>query len=220
MKIKRLLALTIVIIATIIINATMVFADPNSSKGYATFTEEDANNQVNEQVQENQNLVTEVKSSDNYLENLKVEGYTLTPDFDKQTLEYSIKEEITTNEIKIEAKSSNEKAQISGIGLVKIENNKNEYRVDVTAESGAVRTYIIKVNNKNTEKKEVISETSKEINNLEENKKEVINKTDTEDNSFSKNIIIYSVIIAGVILLLIILKKASNKKHKKYKRKH
>ena len=141
---NRLILYTIVIIIlTLLVNTSKVEAS------FADFTDEEADKQAQEQIkqQEKEHNITEVKSSDNYLINLQIDGYKLTPEFDKQTLEYTIDGDIKTNEININATPSNEKATINGAGIVKIEENKNEYRIDVTAENGSVRNYKITITN-------------------------------------------------------------------------
>ena len=185
---------------------TNVWADPNGNKGMFSFTDEEADKQAQEQIkeQEKELNVTEVKSSDNYLTSLQVEGYTLTPEFDKQTLEYTIKEDVTTNIINIKTKTSNEKATVSGNGEVKLEDNKNEYRIDVKAESGAIRTYIIKLN-----KGEIVKPTNEQVeektNNVLIQAKEVEkNKEQEQDNDVnnSSNLTIYIIIIIVLVLIV------------------
>ena len=207
--------ITIIIIATISIN--------NAFANYADMTDEDSNKQTQELVKEQENLhnITEVKSTDNYLNSLQVKGFTLSPEFDKQNLEYTIKEEVNTNELEIEAKASNEKAQISGIGKIKIENDKNEYRIDVTAESGTVRTYIIKF------KKDKSSNTIK--NEIEVDKNDIDptqigneqnNNTQENNNKPNSKVGIYIAVgsFALIFIIIIVYKLRSNKN--KSKRKH
>ena len=94
--------------------------------------------------QEKEHNVTQVKSSNNYLKNLSVNGYQIIPEFDKQTINYEIKEEIGEEYIKIEAETDDEKSFVSGIGEVQLNSGENNIRIDVTAENGSVRTYFIK----------------------------------------------------------------------------
>ncbi len=67
-------------------------------------------------------------------------------------------------------------------GNIKLEQDKNEYRIDVTAESGTVRTYIIKL--KNTEKTSNDLEIEEIENIVEEEKTE---SDDEEQNSLETN---------------------------------
>lgn len=119
---------------------------PKVLASFADFTDEEAEKQAQEQLkeQEKEHNVTQVKSSNNYLKNLFVNGYQITPEFDKQTINYEIKEEIGEEFIKIEAETDDEKSSVSGIGAVQLNSGENNIRIDVTAENGSVRTYFIK----------------------------------------------------------------------------
>ena len=119
---------------------------PKVLASFADFTDEEAEKQAQEQLkeQEKEHNVTQVKSSNNYLKNLSVNGYQITPEFDKQTINYEIKEEIGEEFIKIEAETDDEKSSVSGIGAVQLNSGENNIRIDVTAENGSVRTYFIK----------------------------------------------------------------------------
>ena len=211
---NKVLSSILIALIIIILNSTGTFA------GFADLTDEQADQKAQEQIKEQEeHKVTEVKSSDNYLSSLSVEGYTITPEFDKQILEYTIKEEYNSKELNIKATTSNEKATVNGNGIVKIEEGKNEYRVDVTAENGSVRTYIIKL--KATEEKkqeqdeiintEAIEKTSETIKTNSEQKINEENKT--------PNTMLYIVIgVAAVIIILVIIskKKSKNRKRRKH----
>lgn len=212
-KILSLLILTIIVILSYITNVFASFAD---------FTDEQADKQAQEQINEQQekHKETELKSSDNYLSSLQIEGYTLTPEFDKQTLEYTIKEEIKSNEINIKATPSNEKATISGNGTIKIEEGKKEYRIDVTAESGTVRTYIIKLeSSKLKESQEVNTQLEQNNTTKEVTIQKVEENTEKKSNNEEKssNIVIYviigAIIIIVGILVLNLLKNSKKSKH-------
>lgn len=214
---NRLILYTIVIIIlTLLVNTSKVEAS------FADFTDEEADKQAQEQIkqQEKEHNITEVKSSDNYLINLQIDGYKLTPEFDKQTLEYTIDGDIKTNEININATPSNEKATINGAGIVKIEENKNEYRIDVTAENGSVRTYIIKL--KETEKTD--HGKNNEVEQIEENVEQNNSKIENENTDKnlsneqnSSNVVLYMIIavlvITILVLVLVIIRKRKKSKH-------
>lgn len=115
--------------------------------GFADFDDETADRQANEDLKQ-QELEDEKnvgKSSNNYLSDLSVEGYKLTPVFDKQIINYSIEEEITENTIKINAVKDDERASVSGIGEINLQTGENNIRIDVKAENGVERAYFIKV---------------------------------------------------------------------------
>ena len=94
------------------------------------------------------NLITQQEleasySKDNYLKNLKVDGYDLSPEFNKETLEYSLELENDIREIKISATANDSKSDIDGVGKHKLSEGENKITISVTAENGNVRNYII-----------------------------------------------------------------------------
>ena len=83
-------------------------------------------------------------SINNYLSSLKVENHTLTPEFNKDTLEYSLNLPSDTESINIIADKEDKKANIIGAGEVKVSEGINTLEIIVTAENGNKKTYIIK----------------------------------------------------------------------------
>jgi len=77
------------------------------------------------------------------LSSLSVAGYNLTPDFDDDTLEYSLVVPDHVKQLTIEAKAVDEKATIEGIGEVELTEVLNSFEVVVTAENGNKRTYTV-----------------------------------------------------------------------------
>ena len=128
---------------------TKVFADPNSSKGFLSYNEENQKREVEElekaKEQKKNSTQVEVKSTNNYLKNLEVTGYKITPEFDKQTINYEITNEVDEDYIEINAQVDDEKATISEAGKVALNSGENNLKIEVTSESGTVRTYFIKV---------------------------------------------------------------------------
>ena len=141
-KIVKIIVISLIVI-TIILSST-VYA------GFADFDDETADKQAIEDLKEQEKKDKEAvgKSSNNYLKDLSVNGYKLTPKFDKQIINYKIKEEITDNEIEIEAIPADKRAKIIGIGKVKLQSGENEVKIEVEAENGVKRTYFIKANKK------------------------------------------------------------------------
>ena len=84
-------------------------------------------------------------SSDNYLKELGVEGYELSPKFDKDTLEYSLKVDESVEKIKINASANDSKASVSGAGEVAITAGENKIEVKVTAENGNEKVYKLNI---------------------------------------------------------------------------
>ena len=84
-------------------------------------------------------------SSDNTLESLEIEGSSISPEFNKDTLEYSAMLEAGTTKIKINANPSDNGSTVSGTGEIDVIEGDNNLEVTVTAEDGSTRTYKIKV---------------------------------------------------------------------------
>ena len=118
--------------------------------GFADFDDETADAQGRNDLleQQEQDAQNAGKSSNNYLKELSVKGYELTPTFDKQTVNYSIEEEIDENSLEINAVADDERATVSGTGNVSLQTGENNLRIEVEAENGVKRTYFIKCNKK------------------------------------------------------------------------
>lgn len=83
-------------------------------------------------------------SKNNYLSSLEIEGYELSPKFNKNTLEYTVSLPKETYNIKLNAKAEDSKSKISGLGDLTLVDGENKLEVKVTAENGNVKTYIVK----------------------------------------------------------------------------
>lgn len=87
------------------------------------------------------------KSGDtnNNLKSLSVVGYSLTPSFDEDILTYDsyIPKEATS--ITIDAKTSSDKATISGIGETKIDDDETDITITVTSEAGEEKKYVVTI---------------------------------------------------------------------------
>lgn len=202
-----------IFIISVIICIIILFANI-SLAGFADFDDEAAKKQTEELIKEqekNQNQEIE-KSNNNYLAELKVEGYKITPEFDKQIQDYKIEENIDKDSISINVKLDDDTATVSGNGLVELQNGENKIRIDITSQRGSVRTYFISLNcseGKKVEKEEK-EETVEDIKLQESNKLEETNKK--QDNSIWTIIIICIVII---VLVFIIFKNICKNKKKK-----
>lgn len=134
---KKIIVFIILISCTISYNC--VYA------GFADYTDKDARKATEQLIQEQKQNYNATKSSNNYLKNLKVDDYEITPQFDKQIINYEIKEEIAADEIQIQAETDDENAIISGNDKITLNSGENNITIDVTAENGTVRSYYIKV---------------------------------------------------------------------------
>ena len=213
MKSKKINVIKMLIISmimfTIISASTYVLADPNSSHGFADFDENTAAEQANKELQEQETTEQEDqnKSSNNYLLELKVKDLTLKPEFDKQTINYDLGS-TELDELEIEAIPEDSRATVNGAEKVKLESGENNIKIEVTAESGSVRTYHIKIN-KNGE----TAESSNEIQNEEvpnQNQENVI--TNEEPKTSNKNTITYIIIAILIIAIIIIVVKKPKKR--------
>lgn len=84
-----------------------------------------------------------VLSGDNNLSNLGIENYSLTPEFNKDTLEYNVELEPDTSEINISATASHGGATIEGARTREVTDGDNRLEIKVTAENGSSKIYVI-----------------------------------------------------------------------------
>lgn len=84
-------------------------------------------------------------SKDNYLKALSVEGYEISPAFNKETLEYSVVVPDNIEEIKINASVNDSRSTVSGVGTVSIIEGVSKQEITVRAQNGTVRTYILNI---------------------------------------------------------------------------
>ena len=195
-KIKVIISLLLIFTIYLGINYSIVYAS------FADFDDKTAEQQTQklEEKQKKELENIQNKSKNNYLDSLEVVGYKLEPEFDKQIQEYKINGEIKDSKITIKAKANDSKAKVSGIGEVKVSGNST--RIDVTAESGTVRTYIIKF----SEEKEKSTEenTQESISNIETENFETETVEPEKNNENKSNVQYGWYIIGGIIILLII----------------
>lgn len=82
------------------------------------------------------------------LKSLSVEGYEITPEFDKDTLKYSLEVENEVEKITIKAGRTDNSERVSGTGEKELTEGLNKFEIVVTAEKGNKKTYVIEVNRK------------------------------------------------------------------------
>lgn len=85
------------------------------------------------------------KSSNNYLKSLEVEGYEISPAFDKKTSEYTVSVPSTVNKINIKATKEDSYSSISGTGEKEVSEGVNTFDITVTSETGVSNIYSLKV---------------------------------------------------------------------------
>lgn len=200
-EIKNIVVILIMIVSLIFTN-----------KVYASFAEMDdatSDKQRNEQLQEQERQDKENfgKSSNNYLKGLSIKGLKLTPEFDKQTIDYTIEGELDADSIEISADLDDSRAKVSGTGTIKLKPGENNIRVDVTSENGIVRTYNIKVIRKG-------QETTTENTEVAENTVETT-ATPVQKSNNPKTLITIGIVIAVLIVLYLLANKSKGKRRKR-----
>lgn len=80
-------------------------------------------------------------SKDNNLKSLSVEGFEITPEFNKDTLEYNVVVPENTKEINIIATPNDGKSSITGAGLKEVTSGTNTFEIVVRAQNGGEKTY-------------------------------------------------------------------------------
>ena len=96
------------------------------------------------------NIITQAEleasySKNNNLASLGVEGFTLTPEFNANTLEYSVTVPEDTKNVNITGIVQDKKASINGVGVQQVNQGNNKFLVTVKAENGSEKTYTINV---------------------------------------------------------------------------
>lgn len=87
-------------------------------------------------------------SDDATLRSLSVEGYDITPEFDKQTYEYNLEVENDIEKVNVVANKNNANARVEGAGEIELKEGNNKVEVVVTAQKGNSLTYTININRK------------------------------------------------------------------------
>lgn len=173
----------------------------------ADFTDEDAEKETQKMIQEHKDNFDSNKSNNNYLKDLSVTEGTLSPNFDRQVIEYALKVDNNKSEIYITANAEDSEAKVNGTGKIDI-NNISEHRIEVIASSGTTRTYFIKIVKENEDNTVNKSEKKDELydKELEENIIMSSNaiKEDESDYAIQKNGELKKYLIIALILLILL----------------
>lgn len=86
---------------------------------------------------------SEIGNNNNFLESLSVSGCSVTPSFNRYTMEYAANVAGSVTEVTVTAVPSSSEAVLSGVGTVKLKAGENLIPITVTATSGEVRTYTL-----------------------------------------------------------------------------
>lgn len=84
-------------------------------------------------------------SKNNNLSSLSIDGYQLSPAFNKNTLEYNVEVPNNVTKVKINATKEDGKASIQGAGEHNVSEGKNKIEIKVIAQNGSVKTYVVNV---------------------------------------------------------------------------
>ncbi len=85
-------------------------------------------------------------SKDNYLKGLTVEGYEISPAFDKEISEYTVEVPEGTKEINIGASVNDSRSSVEGSGTLAVTPGINNFDITVRAQNGSERVYKLIVN--------------------------------------------------------------------------
>ena len=88
-------------------------------------------------------------SPNNKLASLSVEGYNISPSFNADTSTYDLIVDSSVSSIKVNAGSIDSKASVSGSGTVNLSQANTQVSIEVRAENGTTRKYVINVVKKN-----------------------------------------------------------------------
>lgn len=124
---------------------------------------------------------TEAKlSSDCTLSSLQISPGTLSPAFDKNTLNYTATVSNTTSKVAVSATPTHSGASVTGVTGTDLSVGKNTVRVIVTAESGADVAYNIEVTRQEEEKKEEVKKEEEKTEDTEKSENITTDKADAE----------------------------------------
>ena len=105
---------------------------------------------------ESYNYYTDDRSSNNNLRSISIEGVTLTPEFNADTLEYKAVVEGKVEKINITAELDDDRASVDGLGEKELIEGVNRFELRVTAENESEKVYVIEVTRKEKNPIEVI----------------------------------------------------------------
>lgn len=129
------------------------------------------------------------KSGNNYLKSLQVSIGTLSPEFYRETYEYTV-DNIIEDEIIVTAEAEDEKAIVNGLGTIALSSGENRINIEVVAENEQARTYVVVVN-----KLEEIKESDLRLDSLQIQTINEENEFNNLDIGFDKDTLDYKVLV-------------------------
>ena len=103
-----------------------------------------SNIKINNEDVKDINKTIKLYDSNNYLSDLSVNGYTMSPVFNKSVSLYTIKN-VDASSIAINASSESKTSTVTGGGKKNLNIGLNEFTITVTSEMGIKRTYTLKI---------------------------------------------------------------------------
>ena len=88
-------------------------------------------------------------SPNNKLASLLVEGYNISPSFNADTSTYDLIVDSSVSSVKVNAGSVDSKASVSGTGTINLSQANTQVSIEVRAENGTTRKYVINIVKKN-----------------------------------------------------------------------
>ena len=108
--------------------------------------------------------------NNNDLASLEIEGFEISPNFDEDVLEYESYVPSNTNEINVKATAVSSKAEVSGIGKIKLNEGDTDITITVKSETQDEKKYTITI-------KVVKDETNNNLTSTNDNQTTTNNKT-------------------------------------------
>jgi len=124
-------------------------------------------------------------SKDNSLKHLEVEGYTI--EFNKDVLEYNIEVDNLVDNIKVNAQVNDNTATYNVEGNTNLKVGTNQVKVNVTAENGSIKTYLINVTRKSDSPTTTLNDLEKVLEKTTSN--EIIIEIKKDNTTLNKQVL-------------------------------
>ena len=84
-------------------------------------------------------------SPNNKLSTMGVDGFTMSPSFNRDTESYDVSVNSSVTSVVLRASALDQTAQLSGAGTISLQGTVTEAKITVTAQNGSVRTYTVRI---------------------------------------------------------------------------
>jgi len=84
-------------------------------------------------------------SANNNLKNLEIKGYEISPNFDENVTEYSVKVNEDETKVVVSAQAADNTASVSGTGEIEVSAGNNTVSIVVIAQNGSEKTYKLNI---------------------------------------------------------------------------